>query len=90
MVSPFLIHRSDAYCVTHLITKKIRRGYIVVNTKTGNHAHFRSEYGCYLICKFISKGIYPTNNYLQESYRRLTQEKKYKQYYVNIQKGLIE
>lgn len=51
--------------------KKVRRGWIVVNTKTGNHAHFRSEYGCFLIEKFIRKGIYPDNPYLQESYERL-------------------
>ena len=68
-----------------LITKKIRRGYIVVNTKTGNHTHMKSEYGCFLIKKFIRKGIYPDNPYLQESYDRLTAEKpKYKDRYINI------
>ena len=61
------------YCVDHLITNKVRRGYIVVNTKTGSHSHFRSEYGCYLIKMFIRKEIVPDNSYLRESYRRLTE-----------------
>ena len=74
----------DAYCVEHLITKKVRRGWIVINTRTGKHSHFRSEYGCYLIKKFIKKNIFPDNPYLQESYRRLTEEKKdYKDRYIN-------
>lgn len=60
------------FCVEHLITKKVRRGWIVINTKTGKHSHFRSEYGCYLIKKFISKEIIPDNSYLRESYYRLT------------------
>ena len=69
-------------------TKKIRRGWIVVNTKTGIHTHMKSKYGCYLIRKFIEKNIYPDNPYLQESYRRLTAEKKGKQHYININKGV--
>lgn len=69
----------------YLKVKKIRRGYIVVNTRTGHHAHFRSKYGCYCIKKFIREEIYPDNKYLQESYRRLTKEKeKYKDRYINI------
>lgn len=68
-----------------LKVKKIRRGYIVVNTKTGNHAHFKSEYGCYCIKKFIRENIYPDNPYLQESWRRLTMDKKdNKQRYINV------
>lgn len=75
---------SDVYCVDHLKIKKIRRGYIVINTRTGNHTHMRSKYGCYLIKMFISKEIVPDNIYLKESYRRLTEEKKeYKQRYCN-------
>lgn len=70
--------------MSHLKTKKIRRGYIVVNTNTGNHSHFRSEYGCYCIKKFIREGIIPDNTYLKESYRRLTEEKKHKDRYINI------
>ena len=72
----------------HLKIKKIRRGYIVVNTKTGHHAHMKSKYGCYCIIKFLREGIEPENPYLIESKRRLTQEKKEKQYYINIQKGI--
>lgn len=71
------------------LTKKIRRGWIVVNRKTGNHAHFRSQYGCHCIKIFIREGIEPDNSYLKESYRRLTQDKKkYKQQYININKGI--
>lgn len=44
----------------------------------------RSKYGCYCIIKFIREKIYPDNTYLQESYRRLTEEKEYKQKYINI------
>ena len=65
--------------------KPIRKGWIVINCKTGNHAHFRSEFGCYLITKFLEKDIYPENSYLQESYRRLKSDKKSKQKYVNKQ-----
>lgn len=68
-----------------LKVKKIRRGYLVVNTKTSNHAHFKSKYGCYCIKKFIRENIYPDNPYLQESYRRLTMSKKErKQIYINV------
>jgi len=52
--------------------KKVRRGWIVVNKKTGKHGHFRSKYGCYCIIKFINEGIVPDNPYLKESYGRLT------------------
>ena len=66
------------------IKKKVSKGWIVVNCRTGTHSHFRSEYGCYLIMKFLREGIYPDNSYLQESYRRLTESKKdYKQRYIN-------
>ena len=73
MIGPILL--GDDTILDHLKTKKIRRGYIVVNIKTGKHSHFKSKYGCYLIKKFISKGIYPDNPYLQDSYRRLTEYK---------------
>lgn len=67
------------------MTKKIRKGWIVVNKRTGNHAHFRSEYGCYCILIFIREKIIPDNPYLKESYRRLTEPKKeYKDRYINI------
>ena len=74
--------------VAHLKVKKIRRGYLVVNTKTGYHTHMRSKYGCYCVIKFIREGIDPDNSYLKESVRRLKQERKEKQYYINIQKGV--
>ncbi len=72
------------------MTKKIRRGWIVVNRKTGNHAHFKSEYGCSCILIFIREKIIPDNPYLKESYRRLTEDRKEKQYYINIQKGVTK
>ena len=82
----YFIIGDDTINIDHLKTKKIRRGYIVVNTNTSNHAHFKSEYGCFLIKKFIRKEIYPDNPYLQESHRRLTEEKKsYKERYNNKQ-----
>ena len=69
----------------YLKVKKVRRGYIVVNTKTGNHTHMKSKYGCYCIKMFIREEIYPENPYMQESYRRLTMTKKeFKDRYVNI------
>lgn len=69
----------------YLKVKKIRRGYIVVNTKTGNHTHMKSQYGCYCIKMFIRKEIIPDNDYLKESYKRLTMTKKeFKDRYINI------
>lgn len=77
---------SRSYFITYLY---INQDWIVINTKTGKHSHFRSEYGCYLIKKFIRKNIFPENPYLQESYRRLTESKKeYKQRYININRGI--
>lgn len=75
----------------HLMVKKIRRGYMVVNTRTGNHAHFKSSYGCYCIKLFIREGVIPDNPYLKESYRRLTMKKpEHKMQYINIPvKGYI-
>ena len=67
------------------LVKKIRRGWLVVNKSTGNHSHFKSEYGCYCIKKFIRLEIIPDNPYLKESYRRLTMSKKeYKDRYINV------
>lgn len=72
----------------YLKVKKIRRGYIVVNTRTGNHSHFRSAYGAYCIKKFIGLNVIPDNTYLKESYRRLTMSKKEKkQQYYNVGGG---
>lgn len=70
--------------VNHLKVKKVRRGWLVVNKKTGAHTHFKSEYGCYCIKLFIREGITPENPYLQESYRRLTISKReFKEKYQN-------
>ena len=74
--------------IKHYKYKRAKRGWIVINCRTGNHSHFRSEYGCYLIIKFILEGIYPDNKYLQESYERLEDRKEKKQRYVNINKGV--
>jgi len=72
----------------HLIKKKIRKGYLVVNTRTGIHTHVRSEYGCYCLLLFIEKDIEPENSYLKESKRRLMMEKPdYKDRYYNVNKG---
>ena len=71
--------------------KKISRGWIVVNTETGQHSHFKSEYGCGCIIFFINNHIIPDNNYLKESYRRLTEPKKvYKEMYINVNKGVTK
>ena len=67
--------------------KKIRKGWIVVNKKTGAHSHFRSEYGCYLIIKFLLSNTFPDNPYLQESYRRLEDGKEKRQRYNNKPRG---
>lgn len=73
--------------IEHYKYKKVSRGWIVVNCKTGKHAHFRSQYGCYLITKFLTEGIFPDNSYLQESYKRLADHTtRKKQKYIN--KGL--
>ncbi|WP_425540018.1 hypothetical protein [Microaceticoccus formicicus] len=72
--------------VKHFKYKKVRRGWIVINCKTGCHAHFKSEYGCYLIIKFILAGVYPDNSYLQESFERLKDSKQRKPGYVNNDK----
>ena len=47
--------------------KKIRRGYIVINTSTGKHAHFRSLFGCKCIIHYLTNNIEITNPYLQVS-----------------------
>ena len=83
-----LIKGGERIKTDHLIIKRIHRGYIVVNSKTGHHTHLRSQYGCYCLIKFIREGIEPDNPYLAESKRRLMMEKqKYKDRYINIQKG---
>ena len=58
--------------IEHFKYKRIRNGWLVVNCKTGNHSHFRSEYGCYLAIKFLLNDIEPDNEYLKESCRRLS------------------
>lgn len=73
--------------IGHFKYKKIRRGWLVVNCKTGSHSHFKSEYGCYLIIKFLLNGIYPNNVYLQESWERLKDNTERKQRYINVNKG---
>ena len=64
---------------------KVKKGWIVVNCRTGAHSHFKNEYGCYLIMKFLKEGIYPKNSYLQESYRRLMNGKEKREKYKNVQ-----
>lgn len=57
--------------IEHFKYKRVRKGWIVVNCKTGNHSHFRSEYGCYLAIKFLLSNIEPNNSYIKESCIRL-------------------
>lgn len=73
--SVYYIHKGER---VDYIKKKIRRGWIVVNCRNGKHSHFKSEYGCYLIIKFLRAGIYPDNRYLQVSYDRLKNNKEKK------------
>ena len=70
--------------IKHYKYKKVKRGWIVVNCRTGCHSHFRSEYGCYLIIKFLVNKVFPDNPYLQESYRRLEDKKEKRQRYRNV------
>ena len=63
--------------------KKIRRGYIVINTVTGKHAHFRSLFGCKCIIYYLTNNIEITNPYLQVSAERLKDKEKKKNRYVN-------
>lgn len=51
--------------------RRTKKGWIVINTKTKVHAHFRSEKGCRVIIALLRKEIEPDNTYLKESYRRL-------------------
>ena len=64
--------------IKHYKYKRVKRGWIVVNCKTGNHSHMRSEYGCHLIINFLLNREIPKNEYLQESYRRLEDSKEKK------------
>ena len=73
--------------IKHFKYKKIYKGWIVVNCKTGNHSHLRSEYGCWLIIKFLLSNTFPDNPYLQESYRRLEDGKEKRQRYNNKPRG---
>ena len=79
----------DVMCkkIKHYKYKKVRKGWIVVNCKTGNHSHLRSEYGCSLIISFLLNKEFPENEYLQESYRRLEDGKEKRQKYVNKPRG---
>ena len=71
--------------IKHYKYKKVRKGWIVVNCRTGTHSHMRSEYGCWLIINFLLDKVFPDNPYLQESYRRLEDGKEKRQKYVNRQ-----
>ena len=73
--------------IMNYIKKKISKGWIVVNCKTGNHSHMRSEYGCWLIINFLLDKVFPDNTYLQESYRRLEDGKEKRQRYNNKPRG---
>ena len=63
--------------------KKIRKGYIVINTSTGKHAHFRSLFGCKCIIYYLNNNIEITNPYLQVSAERLKDKETRKHRYVN-------
>lgn len=53
--------------------KKVHKGWIVINTITKSHSHFKSKFGCKCIITFLRKDIEPDDEYLKESYRRLTE-----------------
>ena len=65
-------------------TKKINKGYILINTITGSHAHLKSRYGCHCVKKFIQNNVTPDDEYLRESVRRMLKgmnDKKVQRYY---------
>lgn len=68
--------------------KRTRFDWIVINTFTQAHAHFKSKWGCESIIHMLNEEIEPNNPYFIESKRRLTEEKKEKQHYININKGV--
>ncbi len=68
--------------------KRTRFDWIVVNCDSGSHAHFKSKRGCESIIHMINEDIEPDNPYFVESMRRLTEVKRKKQYYININKGI--
>lgn len=73
--------------IEHYKYKRVSRGWVAINCKTGGHSHFRSEFGCKVIIKFLLEGTFPDNPYLQESYKRLADHTtRKKQKYIN--KGL--
>jgi len=55
----------------HYMIKRTRNGYVVINTKTGNHTHVRSSYGAGCLMVFVREGIDPDSDYLRESMRRI-------------------
>lgn len=70
----------------HYIKKKIRYGYLVVNTRTGCHSHVTTSYGAGCILLFLREGITPDSDYLRESVKRLQDKPDRKQRYVNIRR----
>lgn len=64
--------------VSHLKPKKIRRGWLLVNIKTGIHTHLRSEWGCACVKTFVKYGVTPDDDYLRESVRRMEMGKEQK------------
>lgn len=67
----------------HYKKKKIKRGWLVINCRTGRHTHVRSEYGAACLLLFLREGIQPENEYLKESMRRLEDNAERKQKYYN-------
>lgn len=58
--------------INHLMTKRTKRGYILINTNNGKHTHVRSKKGCNLLKMFVRKQVVSHNPYLKESYYRIT------------------
>lgn len=67
----------------HYRKKKVRKGWIVINCRTGAHTHVRSEYGAACLLLFLRENVKVTNEYLQESMRRLSDGAEPKQKYIN-------
>ena len=60
-----------------LAVKKVRCGYILVNRRTGAHAHFANYAGACMVLDWIRRGKLPRKPWLQESARRVCTEKQF-------------
>ena len=77
--------------------KKIRNGtFILYNKYTGGHSHFRNRKAAATCRRLLIKGIMPKQPYFRETARRVLtdddweslRQKKQKDMYININKGV--